>query len=113
MIFPCMEFLFVILQVFHDFQSLWEPGLNLLPEVQSDQGLHCLPFYLHLLDTISLGKIFLFVFWGGFSNNFGVRKFWTFTITLFILFQLHRKLMVVRMDAFSKGMKFGYPKLMF
>ena len=25
MIFPCMEFLFVIFQVFHDFQSLWEP----------------------------------------------------------------------------------------
>ena len=25
MIFPCMEFLFVIFQVFHDFHSLWEP----------------------------------------------------------------------------------------
>ena len=25
MIFPCMELLLVIFQVFHDFQSLWEP----------------------------------------------------------------------------------------
>ena len=25
MIFPCMELFLVIFQVFHDFQSLWEP----------------------------------------------------------------------------------------
>ena len=25
MIFPCMEFILVMFQVFHDFQSLWEP----------------------------------------------------------------------------------------
>ena len=25
MTFPCMEFILVIFQVFHDFQSLWEP----------------------------------------------------------------------------------------
>ena len=33
MIFPCMEFLFVIFQVFHDFQSLWEPCMSNLPGI--------------------------------------------------------------------------------
>ena len=28
MIFPCMELFFLIFQVFHDFQSLWEPCLE-------------------------------------------------------------------------------------
>ena len=30
------------------------------PEEQSDQGLHCLPFGLYLLDAIFYGKIFNF-----------------------------------------------------
>ena len=32
------------------------------PREQSDQGLHCLPFYLHLLDKFHFGKKSLFKF---------------------------------------------------
>ena len=34
MIFPCMELFLVIFQVFHDFQSLWEPCLY-MPAVKA------------------------------------------------------------------------------
>ena len=36
--------------------------IRLLPKEQSDQGLHCLPFQLHLLDTSLHWKIKLFDF---------------------------------------------------
>ena len=32
------------------------------PEEQSDQGLHCLQFPLHILDALLLGKAILFNF---------------------------------------------------
>ena len=36
--------------------------IRLLLEEQSDQGLHCLPFRLHLLDALFYGKAALFNF---------------------------------------------------
>ena len=34
--------------------------IRLLLEEQSDQGLHCLPFRLHLLDALLYGRATLF-----------------------------------------------------
>ena len=82
MIFPCIELLFVIFQVFHDFQSLWEPcmvdvlkfltlvacpkkikqteqtQIRLLLKKQSDQGLPCLLFWQAFLNS-SCGNNFI------------------------------------------------------
>ena len=38
MIFPCMEFFLVIFQVFHDFQSLWEPCYFRMLKRTSNKG---------------------------------------------------------------------------
>ena len=38
MIFPCMELFLVIFQVFHDFQSLWEPCMTV--SIQTDGQAH-------------------------------------------------------------------------
>ena len=51
-----------------------------------DKGLHCLPFHLHLLDTLLYGINFLFEFRGITSNFSGVRKFRNFTV--FVCFML-------------------------
>ena len=41
MIFPCMELFFLIFQVFHDFQSLWEPcKWNSWFSAKKREGLH-------------------------------------------------------------------------
>ena len=50
--------------------------IRLLLEEQSDQGLHCLPFHLHLLDTL----LYVFEFRGITSNISGVWKFRNFTV---------------------------------
>ena len=50
--------------------SLWtdrsgqtvQTQIRLLPEEQSDQGLHCLQFCLHLLNALLYGKGILFKF---------------------------------------------------
>ena len=55
--------------------------IRLLLEEQSDQGLHCLPFHVHLLDTLLYGITFLFEFRGITSNISGVQKFRNFTVT--------------------------------
>ena len=39
-----------------------QPQIRLLLEEQSDQGLHCLLFHLHLFDEIPLGLASLFEF---------------------------------------------------
>ena len=45
-----------------------------------DQGLHCLLFLLHLLDTFLKGKATLFKFYGDYNNIFGVGIFRIFTV---------------------------------
>ena len=54
--------------------------IRLLLEEQSDQGLHCLSFHLHLLDTLLYGITFMFKFSGIFSNFSGVQSFRNFTV---------------------------------
>ena len=56
--------------------------IRLLLEEQSDQGLHCLLFHLHLLEAFLCCKANLFEFEGGCSHIFGVRKFGTSTVCL-------------------------------
>ena len=48
--------------------------------LQSDQGLHCLPFRLHLLDTLLYGKTTMFKFQDNQSHVFGVPNFFYFYI---------------------------------
>ena len=47
-------------------------------ECCSDLGLHCLPFHLHLLDTLFCGKTTLFKFYDNYSNLYGCRIVWVF-----------------------------------
>ena len=49
--------------------------IRLLLEEQSDQGLHCLLFHLHLLDKIHQGLASLFVFKVNYSKVSCVQKF--------------------------------------
>ena len=49
--------------------------IRLLLEEQSDQGLPCLLFRLHLLDTFLNGKATLFKFKDDYNNIFCVRMF--------------------------------------
>ena len=44
--------------------------IRLLLEEQSDQGLHCLPFHLHLLDALLYDKATLSKFYGDYSKIF-------------------------------------------
>ena len=48
--------------------------------LQADQGVHCLPFLLHLLDTLLFGITFLFEFREITSNFSDIRKFRNFTL---------------------------------
>ena len=48
--------------------------IRLLLKEQSDQGLHYLPFNLHLLDKFQFGKTSLFEFKCGYSTHFGCPK---------------------------------------
>ena len=50
---------------------------------QSDQGLHCLPFRLHLLDILLRDKPILFKFWDDYSKFFRCPKFLNFYDNLF------------------------------
>ena len=43
-------------------------------EEQSDLGLHCLPFHMYLLDTISYSVTFFFEFYGDSSKGFWCPK---------------------------------------
>ena len=54
--------------------------IRLLLEEQSDQGLHCLPFPMHFLDSLLQGKAILFNFKGDYSKFSGVRNFSIFTV---------------------------------
>ena len=54
--------------------------IRLLLEEQSDQGLHCLPFQLHLLEALLYGKATLFKFKGDYSKFSGVWNFRIFTV---------------------------------
>ena len=54
--------------------------IRLLLMEQSDQGLHCLLFHLHLLETFLCCKANLLEFNGDYSNILGVRKFRTFMV---------------------------------
>ena len=42
------------------------------PDQTADQGLHCLPFRLHLLDSLLYGRATLFELWDNYSNFWGV-----------------------------------------
>ena len=55
--------------------------IRLLLEEQSDQGLHCLLFHLHLLENFLCFTANLLKFEGDYSNILGVRKFRTFTVS--------------------------------
>ena len=45
-----------------------------------DQGLHSLPFRLHLLDSLVSGRAKLFKFYYNYNNFLGVRIFRSFTV---------------------------------
>ena len=45
--------------------------IRLLLEEQSHQGLHCLPFRLHRLDSLIDGRATLFKFWSDDNELFG------------------------------------------
>ena len=49
------------------------------PIEQSDQGLHCLPFRLHLLDSLLYGTATFVQFKDNYSKFSGVRIFMIFT----------------------------------
>ena len=49
--------------------------IRLVLEDQSDQGLHCLPFYLHLLYKFPYGMTSLFEVGGDFSKYVGLLKY--------------------------------------
>ena len=51
-----------------------------LKEEQSDQGLHCLPFYLHVFDKLPHGLASLFDFKVDYSKRFGIKKIRSFTV---------------------------------
>ena len=53
---------------------------RLLLEEQSDRSQHCLPFCLHLLDTLLCGKATLFEFKGDYRNFSDVQIFRNFTV---------------------------------
>ena len=59
--------------------------IRLLLEEQSDQGIHCLLFNLHLLEAFFCCKANLLEFKGDYSNILGVRKLRTImgTYTMF------------------------------
>ena len=67
----------------------------MLLEEQSDQGLHCLPFCLHLLDSLLCSKTILFQFWDNYSIFSGVRIFRVFTVSQQKVYGLAESLMVV------------------
>ena len=72
--------LFIIMIL--SFQILMS-GQKVLTQIRlllADQGLHCLPFCLHLLDPLLYGKAALFKFKGDYSKFFGVRIFRIFTV---------------------------------
>ena len=54
--------------------------IRLLLEEQSDQGPHCLPFHMDLLDKFLYGKTSFFNFRMIIGNSLGVRKFRAFTV---------------------------------
>ena len=70
---------FVNLNLFQMILSFWtdRPGqtvqtqIRLLQEEQSDQGLHCLQFWLHLLGALLFCKTILFKFSGDYSKSLG------------------------------------------
>ena len=49
-------------------------------EEQSDQGLHCLPFPVHLLDLLLYGRATSFKLWRIKANFLGLRKYRNFTV---------------------------------
>ena len=55
--------------------------VRLLLEEQSDQGLHCLLFQLHVFDKIPSDLASLFEFEVNYGNISCVRKFRNFTVT--------------------------------
>ena len=58
-----------------------ETQIRLPLEEQSDQGLHCLQFRLHLLDALLYSKASLFNFRVITANFLGVQIFRSFTVT--------------------------------
>ena len=57
--------------------------IRLLLEEQSDQGLHCLPFRLHCLDSLLYGEPHSSNFRVITTNCLGVRKFRKFMVFCF------------------------------
>ena len=59
--------------------------IRLLLEEQSDQGPHCLPIHLHLLNNFLYGKTSFLNFKIITENNLSVQKFRSFTVYMWIL----------------------------
>ena len=55
--------------------------IRLLPEEQSDQGLHCLLFHLHVFDKIPSGLVSLFEIKVNYSKVSCIQKFRNFTVS--------------------------------
>ena len=65
----------------HSSEQTVQTQVRLLLEEQSDQGLRCLPFHLHLLGALLCGEAAMFKFQGHCSKFLGVRVFRSFTVT--------------------------------
>ena len=59
--------------------------IRLLLEEQTDKGLHCLLFHLHVFDKIPSGLASLYEFSVNYSKGSCVRKFRNFTVHLPLL----------------------------
>ena len=62
------------------FRQTVQTQIRLLLEEQSDQGLHCLLFYLHLFDEFPKGLASFLEFKVDYSKFSGVWKFRNFTV---------------------------------
>ena len=62
------------------FKQTLQTLIRLLLEEQSDQGLHCLLFHLHLFDEIPKGLASFLKILVDYSKVFGVRKFRNFMV---------------------------------
>ena len=78
--------------------------IRLLLEEQSDQGLHCLPFQLHLLGALLFGKPSCSNFRVIIANVLGVRIFRSFTV---FFFYYHRCQQQSHLEAKMKKIRFS------
>ena len=72
------------------------PGQTVQTQIrQSDQGLHCLPFSLHRLDSLLYGRATWFIFRVITTNFLGVRIFWKFMVYVINLVYRTKQILLV------------------